>query len=100
MSLDNDYLYKEYANLVKQGEGFNHAINIERGTGSIDDIIAWCKTNFADALANHTLKQCNYPRQLYIFFQQQCRLYGICVKIWLTFLSFSAILYIQLEKGE
>ena len=48
MSLDNDYLYKEYANLIKQGEGFEHAINIERSTGSIDDIIAWCKTNFAD----------------------------------------------------
>jgi hypothetical protein len=35
-------------NLIKTGEGFSHAIAIERNSGEVDSVILWCKTNFED----------------------------------------------------
>lgn len=34
-------------------EGFCYSINIERPAGKIDDIVQWCKLNFADGWCWH-----------------------------------------------
>jgi len=49
MKSDNTKLYSEYMDLLKTDVGYQHAIAIERASGEVDSVIAWCKTNFEDS---------------------------------------------------
>ena len=48
MTMIDENLYKQYTDLIKTGEGFEYALEIQRPAGEIDAIYDWCKANFEE----------------------------------------------------